>query len=337
METLDELTGFLAETTADGFRGRLQARGEARAIIRQDGVLPDDAPAFGETIDTDLTEYGFSLLRASLALREAEGNPVIWQRGFVRAGNAFEALVQNGSPESVNRGFFRIIGAASYHLASYSALAFSMIAQRPDNANFAPVEEALVFLILRDLTQLGIRARAWLLDPTHSDDTIARLAMGGEIDPDDVVTFVVTSTVFRAFAFFEFALQTGFAALVEEARSLLRRAVSLAKHANAVPLWWIARIALNLIDDLWASSLHRILPIEGPGGAASYPALRRLFIGESTAEESPRSNCGLHRPRQLNGPSTSPMISLWPCRPALGRPVSRNSPHSWRLRPENGF
>jgi hypothetical protein len=85
LETLDELTGFLAETTADGFRGRLQARGEARAIIRQDGVLPDDAPAFGETIDTDLTEYGFSLLRASLALREAEGNPVIWQRGFVRA------------------------------------------------------------------------------------------------------------------------------------------------------------------------------------------------------------------------------------------------------------
>jgi hypothetical protein len=73
LETLDELTRFLAETTADGFRGRLQARGEARAIIRQDGVLPDDAPAFGETIDTDLTEYGFSLLRASLALREAEG------------------------------------------------------------------------------------------------------------------------------------------------------------------------------------------------------------------------------------------------------------------------
>jgi hypothetical protein len=92
LETLDELTMFLAETTADGFRGRLQARGEARAIIRQDGVLPDDAPAFGETIDTDLTEYGFSLLRASLALREAEGNPVIWRRGFVRAGNASKRL-----------------------------------------------------------------------------------------------------------------------------------------------------------------------------------------------------------------------------------------------------
>jgi hypothetical protein len=61
---LKELTEFLTVMTSDGARGWLQARGEARAIIRQDGVLPDDAPAFGETIDTDFTEYGFSLLRA---------------------------------------------------------------------------------------------------------------------------------------------------------------------------------------------------------------------------------------------------------------------------------
>ena len=153
METVDELMVFLTEATADGVRGRLQARGEARAIVREDGVLPDDAPAFGDTIDTDLAEYGFSLLRGSLALREQGGDSEIWRRGFVRAGNAFEALVQNSSPNGVHRGFFRVVGAASYHLASYSA-----------------------------------------------------------------------------------------------------------RHANAVTFWWIARIALNLIDDLWASSLHRVLP-----------------------------------------------------------------------------
>jgi hypothetical protein len=280
LETIDELSEFLTQATADGVRGRLQARGEARAIIRQDGVLPDDAPAFGKTIDTDLAEYGFSLLRASLALREMEGNPDIWRRGFVRGGNAFEALVQNASPEGPNRGFFRVVGAASYHLAGYSALAFSLIAQRPADANLAPAEEALVFLIMRDLTQLGVRARTWLLDAAHTDQAITQAVADGEIDPDDVVTLVVTTTVFRAFAFFEFALQTGFGALVDEARALLRRAVSLARHANAVPLWWIARIALNLIDDLWASSLHSVLPVQGPGGAGEYEALRKLFIGE---------------------------------------------------------
>ena len=73
METLDELTAFVTDAARDGVRGRLQARGEARAIIRQNGILPDDAPAFGDTIDTDLAEYGLSLLRASLALRELGG------------------------------------------------------------------------------------------------------------------------------------------------------------------------------------------------------------------------------------------------------------------------
>jgi hypothetical protein len=158
-------------------------------------MLPGDAPAFGETIDTDFTEYGFSLLRASLVLREAEGDVEIWRRGFVRAGNAFEAIVQNGSPQTVTRGFFRVIGAASYHLAGYSALAFSMIAQRPVAANLAPAEEALVFLMLRDLNQLS--TRTWLTDPAHSDEAISCSVEAGEIGPDEVVILVVTSTVFR--------------------------------------------------------------------------------------------------------------------------------------------
>jgi hypothetical protein len=248
--------------------------------MRHDGVLPPDAPTFSETIDTDLEEYGLSLLRASLALREAGGDAALARRGFLRAGNAFESIVQNGPPEAVGRGFFRVIGAASYHLAGYSALAFSMMAQRPAAANFAPAEEALVFLMLRDLTELGERSRAWLTNPEHSDETIARLVREEEIDRDDVVNIVVTSTIFRAFAFFEFALQTGFVPLVEEARRLLRQAVALTQHANAVPLWWISRIALNMIDDLWASSLHVVLPTEGPDGASEYQALRRLFIEE---------------------------------------------------------
>lgn len=280
METVDELTAFLTQATADGVRGRLQARGEARSIIRRDGVLPDDAPAFGETIDTDLSEYALSVLRASMALREGGGNDEIWRRGFARAGNAFEALVQNGSREDVGRGFYRIAGAAAYHLASYSALAFSLISQRPENANLSPAEEALAHLILRDLAGLGRRARTWLLNPAHGDANISQALRAGEIDSDDAVRLIATSTIFRALAFFEFALQTGAAVLIEESRSLLRRAISLARNANAVSLWWTGRIVLNLIDDLWSSSLHQVLPLDGPAGAGNYQDLRQLFIGE---------------------------------------------------------
>ncbi|MWA29849.1 DEAD/DEAH box helicase [Burkholderia pseudomallei] len=280
METTDELSAFLTQATADGARGRLQARGEARALIRQDGVLPEDAPAFGDTMDTDLAEYALSVLRASMALREANGAPDLWRRGFARAGNSFEALVQNGSPDDPARGFYRIAGAAAYHLGSFSALAFSLIAQSPVNRNASPAEDAIALLILRDLDTLRSRTREWLLNPTHSDEQITELAQANELDLDDVIQIILTSTVFRALAFFEFGLQTSASTLFDEARSLLNRATSLAKNANAVTMWWIARIALNLIDDLWRSSLHLTLPLNGPPGSDNYAALRQLFIAE---------------------------------------------------------
>jgi len=59
LETVEELEGFLTATTREGVRGRLLARGEARAIMRDAGQLPLDAPPFAQTIDTDLAEYGF--------------------------------------------------------------------------------------------------------------------------------------------------------------------------------------------------------------------------------------------------------------------------------------
>jgi replicative superfamily II helicase len=280
LETIEELTAFLTETTSDGYRGRLQARGQARALIRHDGVLPPDAPAFSEGMDQDLADYGLSMLRASMAARELGGDPVLWRLGFVRAGNAFEALVQNGRLDDVSRGFFRIVGAASYHLANYSALAFSLLSQAVATQNRSPVEEALALLIVRDLQGLSARAKAWLQDATHGDVALAQAAAAGETDPDDIVAEIATSTMFRALAFFEFALQTGAEQLVEEARQLLGRAISLTKHGNAVSLWWVLRITANLIDDLWESSLHRVLPASGPPGAEGYAQLKRLFIGE---------------------------------------------------------
>ncbi len=280
METIEELTAFLTAKTVEGYRGRLQARGEARALIRHIGVLPPDAPQFGEGIDEDLADYGFSMLRASMALRELGGDSEVWRLGFVRAGSAFEALVQNGSQNDVSRGLYRLIGASAYHLANYSALAFSLLSQAVDNQNRSPVEEALALLIVRDLHGLGLRVRAWLQDAAHSDEAIAQSVAAGGLDPDDTISTISTSTMFRALAFFEFALQTGSEQLVDEARQLLGRAISLTKIANAVSLWWILRSTANLIDDLWASSLHKVLPLAGPPGADGYSQLKRLFIGE---------------------------------------------------------
>ena len=145
METIEELQTFLGDLTQEGVRGHLLNRGAAWSIMRHEGTLPDDAPAFGATIDTDLAEYGFSVLRAALALREAGGPVELTQRSFEKAANAFEALVRNGPPDAVDRGFYRVIAGAAYHLAGYSAIAYSLFTQRSVDSNVTPAEEALIF------------------------------------------------------------------------------------------------------------------------------------------------------------------------------------------------
>lgn len=286
METVEELQEFVGAVAQSNVRGRLLDRGEARAIIRRDGQLPEDAPPLGETLDIDLSEYGFSLLRACLVLREQGGNPTIWRAGFRKAGNAFEALVRNGSPQTPQRGFWRVMGGASYHLAGYSAMAFSLMKQQEEDPNFAPSEIAIVHLLLRDLETLRADAQTWLGDPTHHDGEIAAGLANGTIDFDDAVSGILTTTIYRAFSFFEFALATGSPALHEEAIALLYRALSVARTSGAVPLWWIIRVALNLIDDLWANSLHRVLPELGPPGSETYQNLRELFLASLYARDA---------------------------------------------------
>ena len=102
MENLEEIESFLAEATQEDTWGRLLYRGTAWAIMRQEGKLPDDAPPLGTTIETDLAEYGFAILRAALALKEQEGNSTLCQQAFEKSANAFESLVRNGSPKRLN-------------------------------------------------------------------------------------------------------------------------------------------------------------------------------------------------------------------------------------------
>jgi len=279
LETIEELQEFIGVLSQPSIRGRLLARGQARAIIRREGQLPDGAPAFSASLDTDLSEYGLSLLRASLSLRERqEGDTAVWQQGLLTAGNSFEALVRNGSQENPQRGFWRVMGAASYHLAGYAAMAFSLMAQAEEQANFAPAERAIVRLLLNDLGTLRGEAEAWLRNPKHDDNAVQADLQNDQADIDDAFLIILTTTVYRAFAFFEFALLTGEAKMHEEAISILQRGLRIANAIGAVPLWWIIRVALNLIDDLWDNSLHQVLPKVGPDGADNYGALREMFL-----------------------------------------------------------
>jgi len=101
LETIDELTAFLAIATVDGILGRLLYRGAAWSLMREEGVLPANAPPLGATIETDLAEHGFALLRGAMALRargggqraeiasvERVGGPRVHQENFVLPDDA---------------------------------------------------------------------------------------------------------------------------------------------------------------------------------------------------------------------------------------------------------
>lgn len=279
METADELIGFLGEMVQPDLWGQLLARGSAWSLMRQGGILPDGAPALGATIETDLAEHGFSVLRAALALREIGDETGAARAGFERAANAFEALVRNGDLTTAERGHYRTIAAASYHLASYSAIAYSLFADAPADLNTSPAEDAIALLILRDLSGLRRMAETWLRDERHTDAAISAALREGALDSDDAIQVVLNTSVCRALAFFDFALQTGDGVFVDQARAILDLALDLAAEAASVPLWWIIRIARNLIADLWQHSLHASLPVGSPaGGEEAYGENRRLFI-----------------------------------------------------------
>jgi hypothetical protein len=266
LETSEELAAFIDEVAADGARGQLMERGVAWSLFRQNGVLPVDAPPLGEDIETDLAEYGFSLLRAALSLQERSGSSDTTRRGFERAGRVFEALTTNNDPESPETGYFRVLGAAAYHLGSYSAIAYSLL--RPlENPNVNAAERALSLLILRDLSGLRTMTKDYLRSEEHSDRAVAQMLDDEGPGAEEALSVILNVTVCRALAYFDFALQTGEAGLVESVAFLLTTGRRLAAEAGAVSLWWIVRLCRGFIDDLWQYSLHQRLPLEPPQGA----------------------------------------------------------------------
>ncbi|WP_216923348.1 DEAD/DEAH box helicase [Synechococcus sp. CCAP 1479/9] len=287
MESIDELSNFLTTATEEGILGRLLYRGVAWSLMRENGILPPNGPPLGATIETDLAEHGFALLRGAMALRAQTGSSGLTSKAFERAAIAFEALVTNGDPESPDRGFRRTIAATSYHLAGFSAVAYSLFNETIGDINTTPGETAIRLLILRDLGKLRDFVHDWLVDEAHQDEQIAETLRGADPDVDDVLSTVLNTTICRALAHFDFALETGDSEPIETARALLDTAVSLADNAENVPLWWISNLCYHLIDDLWQHSLHQNLPTEPPEGSEEkYPDLRRLFISSLYARRT---------------------------------------------------
>jgi hypothetical protein len=292
-ESIQQLRLRLATSIVPGFRERLLDRGLARGLIWRDGVLPTGAPQFVPSLTADLLDYAHTVLALALRLQVEHPQSEELNRAFVVAGEAIEAAVHRGDALQTDRGFNRVSAAVAFHLARYAARAYSVLPNALDLDNLSPAEIVIVQLLRRSLDGLQEQVTGWLLDETHSDETIAqRLQEDQEFDESDAVNVVITSSIMRGLALFDHSLVVGADELAGEAKRRLFATAEAAKDLHCVSHWWTATLAGHLIDDLWQVSFHKQLSTLPPedADAEQWNSLRwayinRLRVGRRSAIE----------------------------------------------------
>jgi hypothetical protein len=278
-ESVERLADRLGTATQPGFRERLLDKGLARGMIWRDGVMPPGSPAFPDGLTEDLLDYAHSVLNMALRLRSMNPEANL-ERPFLVAGEAIEAAIHRGA-DGHEGGFHRVSAAVAFHLARYSARAYSMLPTGAGATNLAPTETALVQLLRRKLDDLHQLYASWLLDEEHSDDRVAeRLREDEEFDAADACGEVIVSAFMRALALFDHAITTGEDGSAVAAKKLLQRAADTAGDVHAVSHWWATTLALHLLDELWGLSLHQQVPLlpHDHDDAERWSDLRRSYV-----------------------------------------------------------
>jgi superfamily II DNA/RNA helicase len=286
--TPDAIAADIAEAAIAGFRGRLIARGQARAIIWRDGALPAGAPAFAPRLSYDLHSYGYALLGLGLRLLELGGDATQARTAFEQAATALESVIAKGNRGEVDRDFHFVMAAASYQLAHLSARAYSLLAIVEADENFSPTERLLAQLMRRNFRDFRRTALDYRASGEGSDGRIVhaiQAAMegaegaGGEEFLFDGLDTALTDGFMAAMCLFVQAVERGDRRPLDQALERLRTGLAICSELNMLPQWWAHRVAIHLIGDLWSNTFHERVPLQPVGGeAVDWPRLRKLFI-----------------------------------------------------------
>ena len=286
--TLEDLQVSLQNAVQQGFRHRLLARGQSRGMIWRDGALPPEAPNFSIELSDDLLGYGYSLLLQGMRFAALGGEPRLARTAFEVAAESLEAVVAKGEQDA-ERDFHRLVAAAAYHLGRFSARAYSLLHRDIAGANLSLVEASLAKLMLRDLDGLARDVEDWFREGADTDESL--MGSLGEVGGDEeaspgndrlveVMNTVLQGNFMAAMGVAMLALERGEESLIEQAKSRLTLGLQAAAELSLVTQWWCHRLTIQLLDGLWDTSFHHVLPRMGPPGAETgeWVKLRRLFI-----------------------------------------------------------
>ncbi|CAN7427599.1 DEAD/DEAH box helicase [Caulobacter sp. LjRoot300] len=292
--TVEAIAANIEAATEAGFRGRLLARGQARAMMWREGVLPVGPPPFSPLLSYDLLSYGYSLLSHGLRLLELDGDRGLARTAFEHAASAIEAVLTNGRAGAA-RDFHTLVAAAAYHLGRYSARAYSLLHASAEAANLSTPEQCLAHLMLRNLDQLqdlvaGKKAEGHARDAALVERLRGATALQASTDPEtddigdqdpalEVLVLALDDAYLSALATALLAFERGERALLDSALDQLRVGLEGAGEFNLVPQWWCHRLSIHLLDELWDCSFHtRLAPKSPDPQARDWPQMRELFI-----------------------------------------------------------
>ncbi|MEE8060130.1 MAG: DEAD/DEAH box helicase [Pseudomonadales bacterium] len=94
-----------------------------------------------------------------------------------------------------------------------------------------------------------------------------------------IVDAAITDNYYSALSLFLMALERGDEEYLDQSIATLQVGLDISSELNTVPQWWVHRITIHLLGDLWSSCFHQVLPVEPPdGNGPDWQALRWYFI-----------------------------------------------------------
>jgi superfamily II DNA/RNA helicase len=283
---LSDLISDLSAALAPQFRRSLLARGQAKSVIRRQGILPDDAPYFDDFLDVDLLNYGYALMLTSLRIMEksvelgetesTSSAKVLARRGFIQTSFALEAAFRNNIINS-DLVFHRLIAGIASHLGGYAARAYSLVDATKSSGYLNLPESVLAEIVLRNLDRVEELTRTFMTSQFITDEEILNsfqidqvhshaMQHGSEdgSSPQSPVISLLTENYLSAATSALYSYEVDSSELLTPALEDLRQGENASQGVALAATWWINRLTRALLADLAETSIRKHIPNELP-------------------------------------------------------------------------
>lgn len=248
------------------FRGRLIDRGLSRSMIWDNGILPENSSDFSDELTYDLLSYGYSLLSLAIKSIDNDVNETLKNQAFEKAATALMTVIYNGSTNYSKYSFHTLMCAGAYHLAHFSAKSYSLLNRVEEHLSNNILEKSLSLLLTRDFDRLLDIIPVWKFDLKNDLDSLVNKDIHNELDETSVHLTYLNSVLVNRYleVIYEYLdlLKVGNSSRLESINKILNENISISLKYNFIEDWWIYRITLYLLNDLWDRTYHNILPIE---------------------------------------------------------------------------